>query len=263
MLGWLDKSLGDCVPRISEESVNRLAWQAVDKKRGMLLLLHNSDYISLSFKYLSQKNNFKEKFNFYHIKNPSEQLLLQLNAKKIPRLVFITKSDSEALKTVVYDSKFRYEPMEEFLNEMIKNHVRFLEGVIEINTNKILKEVCNKKCLLFLVDKSKDEKNEEWEDRMEIMTEAAQKSLENGIEAGFVDLAAHPEVLGSARVQKGDTPTQIIYRGTEKKILRAKYKFSFFHAKELLNLEPKVGDEEYYIGKIWLVEKDREEKEDL
>ena len=259
-LQWISDQIGpDTIERIGEEAISIKSHNSFIKGKGMLVLLHNSEHISLGYRYLGLNKTLTQNFNFYQIKNPSSELLKNMGVPKIPRIVLLLPKKKETdleeetvIDVITYENKFRYDIIKEFLEDMIKKRIKFLKDVPEFISNQQIESSCKESCLIFLVDRKKDEEEEEWEERMEIMKDSAREVNKIIDNFGFLDCRKHPEVLGSSKIRKDQLPTFLVYNSQNKNILKGKNKISVSRVKELLN-ESIINNPENYISvSIWI-----------
>lgn len=270
--------IGDKTTSTNEHSLVSFSQNAFLKGKGVMLLIYeNSEHISMTYRLLARKANYTKDFIFLTMKNPNEGFLKNINVDRLPQIVFIKpdyNSDYESVDDIPelipirYAGRFRFEEIKEFFDAMAKTHVQYLKEVNEIKKmtdfdklteiNASLDENFGEKSLIFIVDKKKDLRNEEWDERMLDMKRVAYSASEvtggsvNYSRTGYLDVNCFGgEIEEFFRFdRKKDLPVVLSYRKVtgrkrEGVFVRLKQKLTSFNGKDffrkVVELEKRGG----------------------
>jgi hypothetical protein len=117
LLEYTSKGIGDNTTHVDKFTFSTVTQNTFRGGKGILVLFHNEETSSMSFRTLARNKSFTSDFNFVTFKNPDEEFLKQVGVVKIPSIVFIRpKMDSffnidqaESMITVEYAGRFFYQ----------------------------------------------------------------------------------------------------------------------------------------------------------
>ena len=106
----------------SEDNMEFYITKAFDEEKIAVVLFHDSDVISVSFRTFGHLNKYKNHFRFLNFKNPSESLKNKYGIKKLPKILAIVPQsfiNSEGGTLVVpYEGVFIYHEMAKFVHHV-------------------------------------------------------------------------------------------------------------------------------------------------
>ena len=114
MLEYTSNMIGDNSTHVTEFTFSSVTQNTFRGSKGLVVLFHNEDKSSMSFRTLARNDSFTKDFNFVTFKAPSEQFLKQINLNRIPAIMFFRPKmdsffdldNSENLVSVEYAGKF-------------------------------------------------------------------------------------------------------------------------------------------------------------
>jgi len=238
----LSTILGDDTIRINEMALETEIGIAFNEKKGALVLIHDQKISSMSFRVLARSAQYSDFFRFIVIKDPSSKFLESMNIEKIPKLVFLypkmedfINDGTEPTQLIEYGGRFHFESIKEFLDAMIKEQVRFLKDIPEIQSQAQFEANCSgKSCLMFIIDKKKDMIDEDWDDRVSDMKVLRKLALlqDSTISVVFINLICFPYLTESLRFSIRDIPLLGLYK--DSMFIRAKYRMNSITGKDFI-----------------------------
>ena len=106
----------------SDDNLELYIIQAFREEKIAVVLFHDSDLISISYRTFGHLSKYKPYFKFVNYKNPSEGMKTKYGIKKIPKLVAIVPQsfiNAEGGTLVIgYEGVFIYHEMAKFLHHV-------------------------------------------------------------------------------------------------------------------------------------------------
>ena len=106
----------------SEDNMEFYIAKSFDEDKIAVVLFHDSDIISVSFRTFGHLTKYKNHFRFLNYKNPSDSLKNRYGIKKLPKMMAIVPQsfiNSEGgTMVVVYEGVFIYHEMAKFLHNV-------------------------------------------------------------------------------------------------------------------------------------------------
>lgn len=91
----ISDSLGDHTRDLRSDQIHNAITITLLDKKIILILFHDSLEISMSYRVLSQLSQYKDKFVFTHVRNPSPDLVESFNIKGLPTLIALFTDESQ------------------------------------------------------------------------------------------------------------------------------------------------------------------------
>lgn len=169
----------------------------------------------------------------------------QLDIRKLNKLILfmanpilLSEPDSSPpIDRVSFELPFLVDNLKMFLDDMIKQHAKYLEKVPEIKTQKDLEFTLltsNKRYyLLFIIDKSLEIKNDQLVDRENDMLVINKHGGEK-VASAFIDFSCHPYLANKFRFEEKQVPLLIIYDAEEKTFFRSEFKLNIYDGRYLV-----------------------------
>lgn len=113
----------------SEDNLEFYMTKAFEEEKIAVVLFHDQETISMSFRAFGNINKFKNHFRFLNFKNPSESLKNKYGIKKLPKMIAIVPQStitSEGGTLVVgYEGNWFYHEMAKFLHHVFNHNQGF------------------------------------------------------------------------------------------------------------------------------------------
>lgn len=137
LLLYTSNMIGDNSTHVNEFTFTTVTQNTFRGSKGLMVLFHDKNQSSMSFRTLARDKNFTNDFNFVTFKDPGDEFLAHVGIKRIPALVFMRPKmdtffdveNAENLITVEYGGRFFYQEIVEFANDMRRKYVSFMKPV--------------------------------------------------------------------------------------------------------------------------------------
>lgn len=188
---------------------------------------------------------YRKYFDFYQMKNPPKERLKQLGIKKLSKLVMfmadpilLAEPDSTPpIDKVSFELSFIFDNLKMFLDDMITDHGKYLQSVPQISNQTELESILlnsqRRFYLLFMVDKIKEEKNDQMVDRLNDML-ILNKFGGKRVASAYIDINCFPYLSELFRFQEKDVPLLVIYDSKESSFLRSDFKLNIYDGRDLI-----------------------------
>lgn len=179
------------------------------------------------------------------MKNPPKDRLKQLVIKKLSKLVMfmadpilLAEPDSAPpIDKISFELGFIFDNLKMFLDDMIDQHAKYLQDVRQVTSdddlNRLLTESRKRYYLLFVIDKSREEKNEQLVDRMNDML-ILNKAGGSKVASAFIDFKCYPYLGELFRFREKDVPLMIVFDAKESSYLRSESKLNIYDGRALI-----------------------------
>lgn len=250
LLGALDDFLPREVQPIQSVQLQPFILKSLHERKVAVVLFHDQPHISLGLRRLASLSPFKERFNFYQMRDPPASLLQELEISKLSKLMAFIPDPALLLEPTAdvpveklpFERKFIFDKLKKYLEEVWEEYGRFLADVPEFTTEYDFKTQCVQSkrdlCLIFILDRAREELNESFLDRMNDMITL--HAYTNGVMVpGYFDIGCFPELADTFRFDpKKLVPLMVVYNKKEKTFIRAENRLNAFDGQELLR---KIG----------------------
>lgn len=210
--------------------------------------------MSLGLRRLALSPYYRKYFDFYQMKNPPKDRLKQLGIKKLSKLVLfmadpvlLAEPDSmPPIDKVAFEMGFIFDNLKAFLDDMIAEHGKYLQDVPQISAEEdlgpLLLDTRKRYFLLFIVDKEREQKNEQWVDRMNDML-VINKAGGKKVASAYIDFRCFPYLAEVFRFQEKNVPLMVVYDSKESAYIRSDSKLNIYDGRDLI--EKAVYSDEY------------------
>lgn len=250
---------------------------AFRNQKGVMLLLHQNETISMGYRWLSNSDYYTSQIKFLTMKNPPPGFLESVGVKRIPTVIFIYPKledffydGSENLQVTEFGAIFQLQYLKSFADDMITRQVSLLKDIPEIVDQTSFNETCEseKACLLFLVNKPKEIENEDWEDRVNDM-KVLRKHARKQYNVAYIDMSCFSYLANGLNLESRQMPTMMVYKAG--RIIISDRKMSSVSGKLMIEKGVKdLANEKISTEKkinIWMnecqVRQDEEDEEEL
>ena len=189
-------------------------------------------HIGLGYNLLSQRELFKDLFNFIALENPPDEIKKHLKCNQLPYISLIIPDNSNLdengdpqMKILVYNGKFSYAGLFSFLTGSLANDDNTIEDVdvdvddspVEItfiqNTDDLVK-VCTLKqfCIIAFFDmKTNKESQKRFKEKFEVFKNFTEISRQKPTSFGYVNASCQVDFTIKFGVEMETLPSLIIY----------------------------------------------------
>lgn len=179
------------------------------------------------------------------MKNPPKDRLKQLGIKKLSKLVMfmadpvlLAEPDSAPpIDKVSFELAFIFDNLKMFLDDMIADHAKYLQPVPQIanqtDFDSLLVNSRKRFHLLFMINKKKEELNDQMVDRSNDML-ILNKFGGKQVASAYFDVNCFPYLQELFRFQEKDVPLLVIYDSKESTYLRSDSKLNIYDGRDLI-----------------------------
>lgn len=217
------------------------------------MIFHDQEYISIGLRKLALNPKYRSHFNFYQMKNPPADRMRELKIDRLSKLitflvnpVYLVEPDStEPFDKVYYEMGFVYDKIKVYLDVMIQDHALYLKPIPEVTSHPKLDELCLHKkqayCLLFVVDRQREERNENMVDRENDMI-ILHKHSTGKMAPAFFDFNCYPELRAVFGLDDKSLPAMLVYNKKKKSFFKSASRLNIYDGKLMID---RVLDNEY------------------
>lgn len=212
--------LPDTIEQIMSHELETRIISSLHQNKLAVVVFHDKDEVSLGLRKLALMDRYKQHFNFYQMVKPPPERLRELKIKQLakmvlflPDLIYLVESDANVpIDSVHYESHFIVDKMAEFLNNMIHSHAQYLKAPKTAATDVEIANSCKKRfCLLFLINKGADERNEGLQDRLNDIA-IVRKVAGSQADSVLIDVGCLPVGLETFRAQSVGSPLLVVLK---------------------------------------------------
>ena len=208
--------------------------ESVTNKKVSLLYLFDGN-IGLGFSLLTQKEMFKDLFDFIVMDNPPAEIKKQLQCNHLPYISIIIPDDTRVdkngnpeMKIMIYNGKYSYSGLNSFLTSSFqvkdkgsdssstkssKEDKKPVEITFIQNTNDLVKTCTKKKlCVIGFFDmRPNDESKKNFEENFKIFKNFTEIAKKRPTSFGYVNATCQEEFTSKFGVNLESLPSAIIY----------------------------------------------------
>eukprot|EP00825_Cyclidium_porcatum_P040439 TRINITY_DN5111_c0_g2_i5.p1 TRINITY_DN5111_c0_g2~~TRINITY_DN5111_c0_g2_i5.p1 ORF type:complete len:672 (-),score=172.46 TRINITY_DN5111_c0_g2_i5:332-2347(-) len=228
----IDELIIDNTMSVNEQSLQIKLSQSLQDAKVLLILFHDQEQISLTYRVFSNLEKYKQKFEFLNMKDPSQQIKSQFQITNLPKLVAIFRDvpeeqkleqiKPEEIKAAPYGGKFNYNDLSRFLNSWLEEpkNVKSKKKLIKVESQKQLTDICTKKaksCFIALLNGAEQNNTDnqeiadKFQEQINILEQVKDKFGDRPISFGWIDGICQTQVLQALQMSDLDLPNFIYY----------------------------------------------------
>ena len=210
------------------------------------MIFHDQASVSLGLRKLATMKQYRRFLNFYQMKNPPPQRLRELGIDRLSKLVtflpdpmhLVEPDSSEPIDKVYYDEAFIFDKLRRYLDAMISDHARYLQTPPEVRSERGLARSCLERradlCLFFVLDKQREERNEQLVDKLNDMV-VLHRHGRGLLAPSYFDIGCFPQLRELFRFGDKLVPLLVVYRKSSRSFLRAEHKLNVYDGRVLID----------------------------
>lgn len=210
------------------------------------VIFHDQETVSLGLRKLATMKKYSRFLNFYQMKNPPPARLRELGIDRLSKLVtflpdpihLVEPDSTEPIDKVYYDEAFIFDKLKRYLDAMISHHARYLQTPPEVRSERDLGRYCLERradlCLFFVVDKRREERNDNLVDKLNDMV-VLHRHGRGLLAPSYFDIGCFPQLKELFRFGDNLVPLLVVYRKSTRSFLRSEHKFNVYDGRSLID----------------------------
>ncbi|CAD8212594.1 unnamed protein product [Paramecium octaurelia] len=274
----IQELVDDKTININEQTLQMQLSQYIADNNIVVLYFYQTQQVGLTYRVLSQLQEYYGKYKFLSFKNASQKVIDQFQIPHQPAITIIFRDvkdkkeleeevKQDQVKQALFTGKHGYEEIKSFLDSFDESKKTSNKKVQEISNQEQLEEYCEKKqtlCYIALLNgEHKSVKHDDiltkWEHQLEVLDKI--KNIHGSKSASFVfiDASCHDELLLKFDISDDSLPNFVAYSSSKKTYSKLIGRFDYDAISKFIDKQYKGQSSNININSIQIIEKNCEE----
>ncbi|KAM3143769.1 hypothetical protein pb186bvf_004045 [Paramecium bursaria] len=274
----LQELIDDRSIAISEHTLQQTLSQTIHDNKNAVFLFYNTPGVGLTYRVLSQLEEYSDKFKFFSFRDAPEQILKQFQITSFPSIQLIFREvknkqeleedvKPEQVKSAYFTGKMNLDEIKVFLDAFDSDKKKSTKKLIEISNQEQLTEYCEKKqqvCFIALLNgEHKKQKYDDllsrWESQLEIFDRIKNQHGTKAASFVYLDSTCHDELLVQFDISEDSLPNFVVYNSARKQYSKLIGRFEYDYINRFIETYSKGKASSNSIAHVDIHEKDCEE----
>ncbi|CAD8209302.1 unnamed protein product [Paramecium pentaurelia] len=274
----IQELIDDKTININEQSLQMQLSQYITDNNIVVLYFYQTPQVGLTYRVLSQLQEYHGKYKFLSFKNASQKVIDQFQIPNQPAITIIFRDvkdkkeleeelKPDQVKQALFTGKHGYDEIKSFLDSFDESKKTSNKKVQEIQNQEQLEEYCEKKqtlCYIALLNgEHKQVKHDDiltkWEYQLEVLDKIKNTHGSKQASFVFIDASCHDELLLKFDISDDALPNFVAYSSNKKIYSKLIGRFDYDSISKFIDKQYKGQSSNININSIQIIEKNCEE----